>query len=677
MNDNAAQTDAADDARAFAATLPALWKDRPRFVVLEDDFAGGARFHCIRDAWRGDPHRCARLHVITVSTAIAGGVTAQPLADEWVGLGPPITPNLHRLAFDGGRIQWLLLPTPWHTGLRELVAEVDAFALRASSAVDGFAARRRAKALARLARVGSTVWREAASTSEHDTTAHAMRSAGFDSFWERRPLDSLSLWERLPPDSLSLRERAGVRAAHGDSADLHAPHPTLSPDGRGSQGWRYAPSFTPRHAPSRSGAGAPSTTRVLVIGGGLAGCAMAWALAEQGRESTVFERHGALASETSGNTAGLFHGIVNPQDGAHARFNRAAALEAQRAVTMAVQRHGVPGAADGLLRLEIGAPGDAALPAMKATLERLSLPADYVQALSARDASARSGLPLLHPAWWYPGGGWVQPGGLARSFIERAGARVALRLGCAVESLTREPQGWALRGAGGEVLAQSDVVVLANAGDALRLLRPWVPIAPLSGVEPRACEPGIWPLRKVRGQISMAARADCAARPWPQVPITGAGYLLPPVGGRLIFGATSQVGDNDPAVRESDHHRNLELLARLLGETPCIDAHRLSGRTGWRWSAFDRLPVLGAVPDLLSAMDTSRLEHVAQVPRLPGLYACTGWGSRGITWAALSAQVVAASITGAPMPLEASLLDRVDATRFVVRGASRGSGRGR
>jgi tRNA 5-methylaminomethyl-2-thiouridine biosynthesis bifunctional protein len=65
-----------------------------------------------------------------------------------------------------------------------------------------------------------------------------------------------------------------------------------------------------------------------------------------------------------------------------------------------------------------------------------------------------------------------------------------------------------------------------------------------------------------------------------------------------------------------------------------------------------------------------RLEQAAQVPRLPGLYACTGFGSRGITWAALAAQVVAASITGAPMPIEAGLLDSVDAARFLVRAAA-------
>jgi tRNA 5-methylaminomethyl-2-thiouridine biosynthesis bifunctional protein len=612
---HAASGDSPDAASAFAAALSVEWKGRPRLVVLDDRFDGGHRFLRCLQAWRADPHRCAQLHVISLSGDIVNGCAAPPLVDEIGSTWPPITPNMHRLAFDEGQVQWLLMPLPWQEGLRELAAPVDAFALGIRVENDAANSRRQAKALARLARLGSLAWVEAASTIKAD----AMRSAGF--------------------------MRAGVA----------------------TECWRYAPSFTPRRAPSRAATSAPKNSPVLVIGAGLAGCSVAWALAEQGRDSVVFERHGALAMETSGNPAGLFHGIVNPQDGAHARFNRAAALEAQRAVAAALAHHDVQGSNDGLLRLETAHDGGDALPAMQATLRRLTLPPGYVQALSASEASDRSGLTLRHPAWWYPGGGWVQPGGLSRSFIERAGRRATLRVGCAVESLTREANGWVLRDADGHTLATSDTVVLANAGDALRLLRPSMPPS----------QPDAWPLLKLRGQISTARLGDIGALTLPRVPITGAGYLLPPIDGWAIFGATSQPGDDDPAVRDSDHQHNLAQLSRLTGSALQIDSTRLGGRTGWRWTTDDRLPVLGAVPDIAAALGLSGLEHPAQVPRLPGLHVCTAFGSRGITWAALSAQVVAASITGAPVPIEASLLGSVDAARFVVREAGRRSPHGR
>jgi tRNA 5-methylaminomethyl-2-thiouridine biosynthesis bifunctional protein len=64
------------------------------------------------------------------------------------------------------------------------------------------------------------------------------------------------------------------------------------------------------------------------------------------------------------------------------------------------------------------------------------------------------------------------------------------------------------------------------------------------------------------------------------------------------------------------------------------------------------------------------------VPRLPGLYVFTALASRGITWSALGAQVLASSITGAPQPLESSLLDAIDPARFVARRVRRSSGGG-
>ncbi|MDO9314047.1 MAG: FAD-dependent 5-carboxymethylaminomethyl-2-thiouridine(34) oxidoreductase MnmC [Burkholderiaceae bacterium] len=618
---------AMESADGFAITLPALWKDRRRFVVLDDRFDGGWRFQQVLNAWKVDPHRCEQLHVITVSADIVGGCTARPLADEIAGAWPPITPNLHRLAFDGGRVQWLLVPSLLRPALRELVAGIDAFALSAMAAADVPAARRQAKSLARLAGVGTSVFFDVRSMSAGDTMPCGLRSAGF------------------APD----------------------PVPALSPSADDAPGswpsrWRYAPPFTPRHAPMRSGTGAQSTAPVLVVGAGLAGCAMAWALAEQGRDCIVFERHAAPALETSGNPAGLFHGIVNPQDGAHARFNRAAALEAQRAVSIALTQHGVPGSLRGLLRLETLQDAGEALRKMQATLARLGLSRAYVQALSAQEASAQAGIALRGPAWCYPGGGWVQPGGLARSFLERAGGRASLRGNCAVESLTRGNCGWQLLDARGSTLAESGTVVLANAGDALRLLRPWMPTS----------QPDAWPFLKVRGQISTMTTEAGSGWPLPRMPITGEGYLLPSVDGRTIFGATSQVGDDDPAVRDSDHRHNLAQLSRLLGVEPQVDVRCFGGRTGWRWTTDDRLPVLGAVPDVAAAMATERLEQPVQVPRLTGLYACTAFGSRGITWAALAAQVVAASITGAPVPIESSLLDSVDAARFATRRSRRG-----
>ena len=565
--------------------LPQRWQGREHFVVLDTDFGRGERFVAAWQAWRDDPHRCTRLVFIAIQPRpLAAAEVHATLRNAW----PPQTPDLQRLVFDAGRVELLLAPGDTAACLRELVAEVDAFRIGSVPAVDTL---RLCKALARLAAPGATL-------------------------------------DAALPD--------GVMHKHLASAGFVL----ADPAGGGLVGLRFAPVFTPRRAPLRGWRSDTGEPHALIIGAGLAGCAAAWALAGQGWRSTLLERRPQIASGASGNPAGLFHGIVNTQDGLHARFNRAAALAARPAVQAALDG-GVPGRADGLLRLEMSLD----VSQMRALLQSLGLPPGYVQALSARDASARAGLPLAHACWFYPGGGWVQPGGLARTFLERAGASAEVRTTTDAHALQRTSSGWRVLDAQGLTLGEAQTLVLANAGDALRLLG----------------TPG-WPIDSVRGQISMADASQLSS---PQLPIAGSGYLLPALDGRVMFGATAQRDDADPSVRALDHARNLAQLARLLGGPIDIDPASLQGRTAWRCSAADRLPVIGAVPD--PAARGARLDQPRFVPRLPGLYVFGALGSRGITWSALGAQVLASSVTGAPSPIGASLLDAVDPARFVSR----------
>ena len=604
-------------------TMPMRWQGHGRFVRLATGFGHGQHFLSVWDAWRNDPQRCESLCFIAIEphpltrTELQPALAHSPAADLAAALlaaWPPITRNLHRLDFDGARVQLLLAVGEASAWLPELVATVDAFHLDANGLAQTAWDARLCKALGRLAAPGASLIA--------DTDAPALRAglatAGFD-----------------------VHSEAGITTA------------------------RYAPKFEPRRAVARLAANPVGECRVLIVGGGLAGCAAASALAEHGWRSTVLERRAGIAEESSGNPAGLFHGIVNVQDGAHARFNRAAALAASTAVRTAIGTHAALGSAEGLLRLETAM--DPAV--MQAALSALALPDDYVQALTATEASARCGMALQHPAWFYPGGGWVQPAALARAFFEQAAGRVALHTNVAVQSLRFSEGRWQALDAHGGVIDTAPVLLLANAGDALRLLG-----APA------------WPIEKLRGQISIAPTTAFGLAGSPgrtTLPIAGAGYLLPELRGHVMFGATTQPGDEDAAVRSADHVANLAQLERLTGAALSVDAALLEGRTAWRWASRDRLPVIGAVP-VMAGLDfgqapgptqTRRVDQARFVPRVPGLFVFTALGSRGITWSALGGRVVAAAITGAPAPLEASLLDAIDPARFITRQVRRDSTR--
>ena len=627
---------------------------RERVVMLQAGFGSGQRFLAAWQAWRAacdDPQRSARLVFIAIEpqppthAELAAAHLASPwpdLARALIGAWPPLTPNLHRMNFDDGRVQLLLRVAEVQAGVAELVSSVDRFWL------DG-----RERGLAQDAAQGPAQGsaQRTAQAPEREPDLHLCKALG-------RLAAPGAL---LSASNASPALRAGLTTA---GFSVHAPLP--GDDLRAGLHATFAPTFKPAFkrnaAPARNVAQRSPKRRALIVGAGLAGCAAAWALAEQGWHSSVLERRAQIASEGSGNPAGLFHGIVNAQDGLHARFNRAAALEAQRAVRLAIDRHGAHGGIDGLLRLE----STLDVRAMQATLARLGLPPDYVQALDAAAASARAGIALAQPGWYYPGGGWVDPRGLARSFLERAAGQAALCTGAEVHALERSAGGWRLLDAHGALIDAAEIVVLANAGDAMRLLADAGPA--LEPMEPMV------PMIQSRGQISMLAAALLPGAT--AVPITGAGYLLPESQGQVIFGATSHAGDGDGSVRNADHRLNLAQLQGLTGWRLDIDPQQLSGRTAWRWVTADRLPVIGAVPDLHAfasarSRGSPRLDQPRFVPRLPGLFVFTGLGSRGITWCALGAQVLAASIAGAPAPLEARLLDAIDPARFSVRRARR------
>jgi tRNA 5-methylaminomethyl-2-thiouridine biosynthesis bifunctional protein len=400
----------------------------------------------------------------------------------------------------------------------------------------------------------------------------------------------------------------------------------------------------------------------LVIGAGLGGASAARALARQGLQVTVLEAAETPAAAASGNPAGLFHGVVHAHDGAHAQWLRAAALRAEQVYRPLVEKGLVPGAVKGLLR---GA-GSASLASLQAVVDAQALPPSYAQALSQEAASAAAGIRLAGAAWFFPGGGWLQPGALVRAWLGETG--VTLRCGTPVAQLSSLPGGrWQALAPDGTTLAEADVAIVAAAAGTETLLAPH-------------CDAAGWPWRRTRGQVTCIDEAHAARLPHPLVPVASGGYLISlpkALGGGLLCGATSDPDDPEPGLREADHGHNLaqfEILTGLDIDIESIDAKALTGRVGRRLGLDDRLPVVGAVPMPAHTLrGLARLEQPRQVPRVDGLYVLAGLGSRGITWGPLVGEVLAAAIAGGPVPVAGTLLDTVDPARFFTRGRRRAS----
>ena len=594
--------------------LPGRWAGRECFTVLETSFGLGNNFLATWAAWAADPNRCERLVFISIEKHPLEAADLQRahaaselphLAAQLLAAWPPLTPNAHRLSFETGRVQLLLCLGDVHLWLRELVAQVDAFYL------DGFAPavnparwdRHAMKALARHAAHGATV----TSWCTAPEVGAGLLAAGFPN---------------------EQQQQRGVADSSSLCVGRFAPHqPLQRPLGREPL--------------------APAARQALIVGAGLAGAACAWALTQQGIACTVMDSRPGPAQASSGNPVGLYHGTLNPDDGTHARFNRAAALETERVLQ---QLPGLPVLQRGLLRLEL-----ARTPAqMRTLIAHLGLPASYVQVLDAAGAAALSGLNRQpHPAWFYPGGGALSPASYVAallaaagsSSVSGAGAGVTLQMNSQVASVRWHGEQWQALHGDGHLLAQAPLLVLAGGHEGITLLQDLAPGLPLT---------------TQRGQLSHLTQIQ--QPPW--LPVAGQGYALSDQAGGLWCGATSQDGDMDPQLRTADQTQNIAQWARLSGtdETP---SQALAGRVAWRLNTPDCLPLVGGLP--ASGLSPSQDQQPRFIARQPGLAVCTAMGSRGITWAVLCAQVLAAQVSGAPVPLEASLLDAIDPARFALR----------
>ncbi|MDP9585868.1 bifunctional tRNA (5-methylaminomethyl-2-thiouridine)(34)-methyltransferase MnmD/FAD-dependent 5-carboxymethylaminomethyl-2-thiouridine(34) oxidoreductase MnmC [Burkholderia ambifaria] len=606
--------------RMLAGTgLPARWQGRRTFTIVETGFGTGSRFLATWAAWRDDPARCERLHFVAIEphpftredlrravSHLVADTTISENADALIDAWPMHVPGLHRLEFDAGRVVLTLAFGDARDMLQRLVARADAFYLGnvASAAHGDLLSADVIRALARIAADGATY----ATHSHDDTVKHALEQTGFTS----RDVDDCAGEPAL---------RVGE----------YAPR------------WRMR-----RHEPPRA---LPVAAReAIVIGAGLAGCAVVERLAARGWNITLIERHERIASEASGNPAGVFHPLMTRDDNVASRLTRSGFLHAlARWRALEDAGHAFARSTHGMVHLAESADDFAR---MRDACDALGAPSDYVSLLDTDAARAHLNLPVAHGGLLFPHGGAVWPAGVCAAQIAAAGARVKLLAGTEVARLERDRDRWRAVDAAGATLAEAPVVVLANAGDAVRL----------AGLRHVALQP-------VRGQLTLLPPGSTAPLPCPTI---GDGYAVPLDDGTLLIGATFEPDDVDRTMRTAGHIENLErvrhLLPGLIGELPDVDT--LRGRVAFRWVVADRVPVIGPLADEAQAVANARALSGAKardLPRAAGLYGAFGYGSRGLVWAALGAELIASQLEGEPLPLERELVDAVDPARFLIR----------
>ncbi len=590
--------------------LPTRWHDSARFTVLEIGFGLGVNFLATLAAFEQDPQAPRRLNFVSLE---AVPVTLEDLqrAHESLGLSgeavsrlraqwPLALPGLHRLSFAAGRVVLWLAFGEARALLPRLRLRADAFFL------DGFAPSKNPSAwdaalmrqLARLAAPGARLASYTVARPVRDALSHA----GF----------SVS----IAPGFGAKRER--LEAAYAPRWPTWAPPPP-------------PPKWTRRHA--------------VVIGAGLAGCAVSETLVREGWTVSLIDQRPAPMSEGSKQPLCADHLHVSPDDNLLARLTRAALLLGRST--------GAAGEAAALGKLVV-AESSESFERQTDLVARLAFPREFAQVLDRSSASDLSGCALPEGGLWLPGCTVHSPRVVADTLLQTAGGALTFKPDTHVTGLDFADGEWHLRGSTGSPVDCAPVVVLCNAGDAARLARM-----------------GSLSLRRVRGQSSWV-RAERLQRL--RVILGGAAYVVP-AQGRVLVGSSFDDGDALTFDAEADLS-NARRLARMLGQDLDTFASSVSpAAIGHRWAAPDRLPAIGQLPDELRAsLDAAQLlrHDKLPLPRVPGLFTATAFGSRGLLWSRLAAELLSAEINGDPMGLESDLLAAIDPARALRRRLRQG-----
>lgn len=372
----------------------------------------------------------------------------------------------------------------------------------------------------------------------------------------------------------------------------------------------------------------------VVLGAGLAGASVAAALAGRGWQVQVLDQAAAPASGASGLPAGLLVPHVSADDCTLSRLSRCGLrLTLQQAQTLLAR--GQDWDASGVLQRGLDA--------------GTQLPPHW---LDAGQAWSRPWSPHDTAPWqagwfvptadlWHALGGWIKPAALVRAWLARPGVRFCG--GVQVGGLRRRHDQWELLDAEQQPLLATARLVLAHAHGVQPLLEACADVADL-------CGSALGSLKPVPGQVSWGlhnSTPPSALPAMPPFPVNGAGSLLPAVpldqGLAWLVGATYGA-TGTAADLQQGHHANLARLARLLPASaaalaPDFETQQVQAWHGARCVSPDRLPLVGPVnpgPD-------------------DGLWVCTGMASRGLSFAVLCAELLAARWAGEPWPLPASL----------------------
>lgn len=388
--------------------------------------------------------------------------------------------------------------------------------------------------------------------------------------------------------------------------------------------------------------------KAIVIGGGIAACQSAWHLLQTGWQVTLIERHEKIAMEASGNIAGAILPKMNAQQSVGEDFYRQAFLYTLNQLQqLTASGRVIKGDRCGVLQLAHNAREEKRW----ASLKQRNFDNDFLQCLDEAQTQTTSGINTPYKSTYFPQGGWINPTSFCQALIDSPQCSVILHTEAL--QLHQQAEKWQVRVKDQQLLAEAEVVVIANGKD-------------LNQFE----HSKNLPVMPVLGQTTQST-ASQASRKLKTV-IGHEGYLTPAIDGQHIFGATFERNISEAIIKPASDHLNQQQLRKYLPEFSNDLRETNSSHAAIRMTSPDRFPYAGAIVDAdyfaTAYADIHQGKHWKTYPAadyLKGLFVLAGLGSRGLTTSAYCASLLANIINA--KPTDDVITKSLHPGRFIIR----------
>ena len=417
------------------------------------------------------------------------------------------------------------------------------------------------------------------------------------------------------------------------------------------------------------------TSKVAVVGSGLAAATACLALVKRGISTTLYFDGDTLASGASGNPQGGFYPQLHSEASIASRIQAHSFLYARQAYDHTIEHVKACGLADvahdfcGVIQLNFN---DKVAERQNKLAAADVWPETLIKPVDSKEVSDIANLPLPYSGLYIGLGGWLSPPQLVTAMIEEAlqSGKLTLKPNHtyvsheAVETTKQRVQiRFNLDSAENEEVITADHLILTLGAGAVN-----------------ASDFDSLSLRPVRGQVE----AIPTQMPIEQLNtvLCHKGYMTPVFEGRHALGSTYVKNDLSTDVRSDETEMNLATHEQALANTDIVQAlqHDGKARAATRLGSPDHQPVVGALHNFDSLKEHYTMLGVGKpltsAPVLPSsvVSTLTCLGSRGLTTAPLMAEVLVSSLCKEPLPLSNDLLNAVNTSRFMTREAIRSQG---